>query len=105
MICQAAHATSPATSDALLEELNYSQPDLLERITRAVPIMIPKAYRWVGEMKEISGFVGGQEAEIHQGMSKIYERVERSLQEGNDDVVTLKKFVEKALSVTHGNSP
>jgi hypothetical protein len=58
--------------------------------------MIPKAYRWVGEMEEISGFVGGKEGEIYQGMSGIYERVERSLREGNDDVVTLKEFVEKA---------
>ena len=95
---KAAHASSPATSDALLEELGHSQPDLLERITWVVPTMIPKAYRWVGEMKEISGFVGGKEAEIHQGMSRIYERIERSLLEGNDDVATLKQFVEKAKS-------
>lgn len=81
-----------------MEELGDSQAELLERITRAVPAMIPKAYRWVGEMKEISEFVGGREGEIHQGMSRIYERVERSLQEGNDDVVTLNQFVEKAKS-------
>ena len=81
-----------------MEELRDSQPMLLERITRAVPVMIPKAYRWVGEMKEISGFVGGKEAEIYQGVSGIYERVERSLEEGNDDVGTLKQFVEKARS-------
>jgi len=92
----AAHASSPTTSDALLEELRNSQPELLERITRAVPAMIPKAYRWIGEMEEISRFVGGKEGEIYQGMSGIYERVERSLQEGNDDVVTLKQFAEKA---------
>jgi len=94
----AAHASSPATSDALLEELSDSQPMLLERLTRAVPAMFPKAYRWAGEMEEISGFVGGKEAEIYQGMSGIYERVERSLQEGNGDVVALKQFVEKAKS-------
>jgi Domain of unknown function (DUF1932) len=100
MLRKAAHASSPATSDALLEELRYSQPDLFKRITWSVPIMIPKAYRWVREMKEISEFVGGKEGEIYQGMSGIYERVERgldkSLQEGNNDVMTLKQFVEKA---------
>lgn len=94
-VCKAAHASSPATSDALLQELGESQPELLARLARAVPAMIPKAYRWVGEMKEIAGFVGGPEAEIHQGMSKIYERVERSLQEGNDDVAILEQFVAK----------
>jgi hypothetical protein len=81
-----------------LEELSDSQPMLLERMTRAVPAMIPKAYRWVGEMNEICGFVGGKEADIYQGMSGIYERVERSLEEGNGDVVTLRQFVEKAKS-------
>ena len=75
---KAAHSSSPATSDALLEELENSQPMLLERMTRAVPAMIPKAYRWVGEMEEIAGFVGGKEANIYQGMAGIYERVERA---------------------------
>ncbi|KAF8160908.1 6-phosphogluconate dehydrogenase C-terminal domain-like protein [Crassisporium funariophilum] len=92
----AAHASSPATSDALLQELSASQPDLLARITRAIPLMIPKAYRFVGEMEEIAGFVGGAEADIYRGMSKIYERVERSLQEENGDVRILKDFAEKA---------
>ena len=81
------------TSDALLEELLGIHPELLKRMTRTV---IPKAYRWVGEMEEISRFVGGKEGAIYQGMSGIYERVESSLQEGNDDVVTLKQFAEKA---------
>ncbi|KAF5321727.1 hypothetical protein D9619_001722 [Psilocybe cf. subviscida] len=91
-----AHANSPATSEALLQELSDSQPDLLKRITRAVPAMIPKAYRWVGEMEEISGFVGGGEADIHHGMAAIYSRIERSITEGNEDVETLKAFVEAA---------
>lgn len=58
--------------------------------------MIPKAYRWVGEMEEISGFVGGGEADIHHGMAAIYSRIERSITEGNEDVETLKAFVEAA---------
>jgi len=58
--------------------------------------MIPKAYRWVGEMHEISGFVGGGEGMIHEGMSKIYERVERALEEDNEDIDVLKDFVEGA---------
>ncbi|KAF8200735.1 hypothetical protein BJ912DRAFT_921356 [Pholiota molesta] len=81
-IILAAHANSPATSEALLQELSDSQPELLERITRAVPAMIPKAYRWVGEMEEIAGFVGGGEGDIYHGMSQIYGRVERPLRRG-----------------------
>ncbi|KDR75310.1 hypothetical protein GALMADRAFT_249330 [Galerina marginata CBS 339.88] len=95
-IILAAHANSPATSDALLQELSESQPDLLARITRAVPAMIPKAYRWIGEMEEIAGFVGDGEGDIYQGVSKIYSRVERSLAGDKTDVETLKDFVEAA---------
>ena len=41
-------------SQPLREELALSQPQMLERLRRAVPGMIPKAYRWVGEMEEIA---------------------------------------------------
>ncbi|CAA7259187.1 unnamed protein product [Cyclocybe aegerita] len=95
-IILAAHANSPATSEALLQELNDSQPELLARIIRTVPAMIPKAYRWVGEMEEIAGFVGGGEGEIYQGMAKVFGRVEASVATGNDDVERLQEFVEAA---------
>ena len=37
-------------SDALRAEFAESQPAMLERMQRAVPAMVPKAHRWVGEM-------------------------------------------------------
>ncbi|KAF8828813.1 hypothetical protein HHX47_DHR3000364 [Lentinula edodes] len=55
----AAHASSPATAEALLHELSDSQPEFLRRITRTIPPMLPKAYRWVGEMEEIGSFPSG----------------------------------------------
>ncbi|OJT10729.1 hypothetical protein TRAPUB_12761 [Trametes pubescens] len=98
----AAHASSPATAQALLHELHDSQPFVLERIVKGVPSMLPKAYRWVGEMEEISAFVreglGEGEAHIHHGFAHVYERVEKSLPEG-DDVGVLKKFVQDAKEV------
>ncbi|KAI0768685.1 6-phosphogluconate dehydrogenase C-terminal domain-like protein [Trametes elegans] len=98
----AAHASSPATAQALLHELHASQPAFLERITRSIPSMLPKAYRWVGEMEEISAFVrdgvGEGEANVHHGLASVYERVERSLPDG-EDVDVLKKFVEEAKAV------
>ena len=42
-------------SDALRAEFRASQPAMLERMQRAVPEMVPKAHRWVGEMEEIAG--------------------------------------------------
>ena len=41
-------------SDALRAEFAESQPAMLERMQRAVPAMVPKAHRWVGEMAEIA---------------------------------------------------
>ncbi|PCH43821.1 6-phosphogluconate dehydrogenase C-terminal domain-like protein [Wolfiporia cocos MD-104 SS10] len=101
----AAHASSPATAQALLHELSASQPAILQRITKSVPNMLPKAYRWVGEMEEISAFVGGGEAQVHRGLAALYARIERSLQEerkgeeGGEDVRVLRAFVEDAKRV------
>lgn len=58
--------------------------------------MLPKAYRWVGEMEEIAGFIGEGEGEVFTGMAKLYARVDRSIQQHGADVDVLKKFVEDA---------
>ena len=97
----AAHASSPATAEALVHELHSSQPQILQRITTSIPNMLPKAYRWVAEMEEISSFVGGGEGQIHQGLAHLFERVERSLKEEKEggsaeDVKVLRGFVEDA---------
>ncbi len=97
----AAHASSPATSTALLHELHASQPVLLQRITKSVPGMLPKAYRFSGEMEEIAGFVGEGEGDVYKGLAELYRRIERSVNEGNDggDVSILKGLVEDAKEV------
>ncbi|TFL04780.1 hypothetical protein BDV98DRAFT_602195 [Pterulicium gracile] len=96
----APHAPSPATAQALLEELNESQRLVLQRITKSVPPMSPKAYRWVGEMEEIEEFirVGGGQGEIFSGMAKVYASIERSMSEegGGQEVTVLEDFVKAA---------
>jgi hypothetical protein len=92
----AAHAASPATSTALMHELHASQPLLLQRATRAVPDMLPKAYRWVGEMREIADFVGGPLGDIHRGMAAVYERIEQAVDEDGEDKAVLEQFVKDA---------
>jgi 3-hydroxyisobutyrate dehydrogenase-like beta-hydroxyacid dehydrogenase len=42
-------------SAPLRAELEASQPEMLRRMERNVPAMVPKAHRWVGEMEEIAG--------------------------------------------------
>ncbi|TFK48615.1 6-phosphogluconate dehydrogenase C-terminal domain-like protein [Heliocybe sulcata] len=96
----AAHASSPATAQALISEMSLSQPALLQRTTKSIPDMLPKAYRWVGEMEEISAFVGESgENNIHKGLASTFARVEKSLKGDNADVEVLKDFVERAKKV------
>ncbi|KAF7315282.1 NAD-binding phosphogluconate dehydrogenase-like protein [Mycena indigotica] len=91
-----AFESSPNTAEALLHELKSSQPALLQRIVKAIPMMIPKAYRWVGEMEEIAGFVGEGEGEIYMGLSKLYARIA----EGDErDRERLTNFVQHAQIV------
>ena len=41
-------------SEPLRAEFEESQPEMLARMERGVPAMVPKAHRWVGEMEEIA---------------------------------------------------
>lgn len=58
--------------------------------------MLPKAYRWVGEMHEIAGFVGEGGGELYNGIANTYARVEKSIEEGNEDVKVLESLVQAA---------
>ncbi|EPQ54703.1 6-phosphogluconate dehydrogenase C-terminal domain-like protein [Gloeophyllum trabeum ATCC 11539] len=103
----AAHASSPTTARALLNEMHISQPALLARSTTSLPNMLPKAYRWVGEMEEIAEFVGGPQGDIYKGLARTFERVEASLKEkdgGGEDVQVLKEWVESAKKELEGDT-
>lgn len=58
--------------------------------------MLPKAYRWVGEMEEIAEFVGQGEGDIYKGVAKLYQRIEKSSANEGEDIKVLKQFVEEA---------
>jgi 3-hydroxyisobutyrate dehydrogenase-like beta-hydroxyacid dehydrogenase len=66
--------------DAFLAELAHSQKDLLKHLESGLPGMCPKAYRWVGEMEEISKthVDGGLPGEMFIGAANIYAAVEAS---------------------------
>jgi 3-hydroxyisobutyrate dehydrogenase-like beta-hydroxyacid dehydrogenase len=67
-------------SEALCAEFAQSQPALLERMERAVPGMVPKAHRWVGEMAEIAKTFEacGLTPRTFQGAAEIYAQVAAS---------------------------
>ena len=66
-------ATRAGVADVLRAELAESQPQLLNRIDRAIPDMYPKAYRWAPEMEQIADFLGEDLAgrDIFNGMAAL----------------------------------
>ncbi|MBI2989074.1 MAG: NAD(P)-dependent oxidoreductase [Deltaproteobacteria bacterium] len=62
---------------ALLEEWALSQPDLERRSIRAAAASAPKAWRFVGEMREISATfkAAGLPTGFHDAAADIYERL------------------------------
>ena len=93
-------ATRAGSADALFEELQGSQKQMLAWFQRALAAMPPKAYRWVAEMHEIAGFVGDDPtaSELYQGAAHFYERIAADFDGGKTDVAALGAFLNKNSS-------
>jgi 3-hydroxyisobutyrate dehydrogenase-like beta-hydroxyacid dehydrogenase len=91
-------ATRGGTADALLAELELSQPHMLGFLHRSLSIMPPKAYRWIAEMHEIADFVGEDPAahELYTGAAHFYEEIARDFETDRKQVSALAAFLEKA---------
>lgn len=77
----------------LHSELSEREPALLASLGRKVPDMLPKAYRWVAEMQEISQFVTPDGAgDIYSGASQLYERVARAMASDGAELEALRGF-------------
>ncbi|KAF5385732.1 hypothetical protein D9757_005456 [Collybiopsis confluens] len=100
----ASHATSPSTATALLHSLHISQSTFLDQMSRLVPQMTPKAYRFVGEMQEVAKFVGRQPegdamARLYESTAQIFQRIAKSKEEkpgDGGDVDVLLAVAEEA---------
>ena len=90
-------ATRAGTADALIAEMTVSQPLLLGWLTRQMPKMPDKAYRWVAEMEEISTFVGEDPAaaQFYQGAARLYERIAADLEGAQAETNALHAFCAK----------
>lgn len=64
---------SPAVKEALADSL----PDVLGYVSRQMPRMYPKAYRWVAEMEEISKFLAADPgaSQMLAGAAKLYQQI------------------------------
>jgi 3-hydroxyisobutyrate dehydrogenase-like beta-hydroxyacid dehydrogenase len=84
-------------ADALHTELSESQPAVLKQLSRGVPGMFPKAYRWVAEFEEMARFAGpGLETEIFDGIARLYGRIARDVEGPNAETKTLGRFYGQA---------
>jgi L-threonate 2-dehydrogenase len=70
-------ATRAGCADMLHKELAESQSPLLGWLSRQMPKMPPKAYRWVAEMEEIGAFLdgiaGGHDA--YEAIARLYQHI------------------------------
>jgi 3-hydroxyisobutyrate dehydrogenase-like beta-hydroxyacid dehydrogenase len=87
-------ATNAGAADALRDELALSQPAVLARLEVALPDMIPKAYRWVAEMREIAGFLGPDHpaSQIYEGFARWFEHLAEDAKGEGADPELMKAF-------------
>jgi putative dehydrogenase len=90
-------ATRAGTAEALIAEMQVSQPALLKWLTSQMPKMPSKAYRWVAEMEEIAAFVGeGQTGDgLFQSAARLYERIAADLDGSGKETAALDGFCAK----------
>ena len=89
-------ATRGSSAEALKAELADSRPDLLGFLTKQVPAMYSKAYRWVAEMEEISEFVGKDhpENEMMMAAAKLYERIADDVEGKKSETGVMDEFLK-----------
>jgi len=89
-------AARGGSAQALQAELAESQPALLGYLTRQVPGMYSKAYRWVAELDEISSFVGKDRDEhvMLEAAARLYERIAADVDGEKKEVGELDKFIK-----------
>jgi L-threonate 2-dehydrogenase len=96
MVLGAARAGS---ADALRQELALSQPELLAWLSRQVPRMYPKAYRWVAEMEEIGHFLGrgAPAGDMFAHIAQLYQDIAGAARAPSDGdaVALLQAFFAK----------
>ena len=68
-------AIEAGIAEPYFAELAESQPQLLAYFTGRTPSTFAKAYRWVAEMEEIGGFLGGAGRQIYDGAARQFERL------------------------------
>ena len=93
-------ATRAGTAEDLKQELRASQPALYGWLSRAMPRMYSKAYRWVAEMEEIAQFVGEDPAgrQFYAAAAQLYQRIAADYQGAKHETAMLEAFCKDSSS-------
>ena len=88
-------ASRAGTDAALRAELAQSQPHLLAWLTRQLPRMPDKAYRWVAEMEEIAAFTEADPAAaaLFTAAAGLYERLAADRAAEGEETAALLRFL------------
>lgn len=85
---------------SFVAELKDSQPSLYAWLSKQLPTMYAKAYRWDGEMREIAKFLQPEQgaSEMLTGAANLYQHVADDNRTGPDSEIisTLNRFVREA---------
>ncbi|MGE0565393.1 MAG: DUF1932 domain-containing protein [Pseudolabrys sp.] len=96
-------AERAGVADALRAELSASQSPMFSQLTRGVPDMLPKAYRWVAELEEVARYVGpGEEARIFEGIAALYARLATDTDGDKTEAKALVDFFARRESPGRG---
>ena len=96
----AAAASRAGVAELLHAELAASQPAMLGYLTRSMPSMFPKAYRWVAEMEEIARFFGrDRERTVFTGIAGLYEELARDQAGSKQATGAIEKFFARDPSI------
>ena len=88
-------ATRGGSAEALRADLAESQPALFGYLTRQMPGMYSKAYRWVAEMNEISDFIDSDHPEhaMLGAAGELYQRLAADFDGDKQEIDALSAFV------------
>ena len=90
-------AARKGAAESLIAELKASQPQLYGWLTRMIPTMYDKAYRWDGEMREIAKFLLPEQgaSDMLDGAADLYQHIAAANREGaqSEIIAILDRFV------------
>lgn len=87
-------ASRAGVGSVLGTEMSESEPHLLMSLSRRIPDMLPKAYRWVAEMEQISEFTAADPAagSLYSAAARFYERMAADLESGGVETSAFAEF-------------